>query len=76
VKKNDDLKLKRIEHNPSGFNNWQYSSSLKISFSTLALGVRYFPKNLFSDGKYANEHYGNWSIYFTVNLPGSNRKKK
>lgn len=76
VKKNDDIKLKRIENNPSGFNNWQYSSSLKISFSTLALGVRYFPDELFSEGKYENEHYGNWSIYLTVNLPGSNRKRK
>ena len=76
VKKIDDVKLKRIEKNPKVFNALQYASSLKISFSTLALGVRYFPNELFSGGKYANEDYGNWSIYFTVNLPGANRKKK
>jgi hypothetical protein len=76
VKKIDDIKLKRIENNPAGFNTLQYASSLKISFSTLALGARYFPKELFSSGKFANEDYGNWCIYFTVNLPGSNRKKK
>lgn len=76
VKKLDDLKLKRIENNPSGFNTLQYASSLKISFSTLAIGVRYFPKEIFSGGKYINEDYGNWSFYFTVNLPGSNKKKK
>jgi hypothetical protein len=76
VKKIDDVKLKRIEKNPRVFNALQYASSLKISFSTLALGVRYFPNELFSGGKYANEDYGNWSIYFTVNLPGANRKKK
>ena len=76
VKKSDDLKLKRIESNPNGFNHWQYSASLKISFSTLAIGVRYFPKELFSSGKYLNEDYGRWSIYFTVNLPGANSKKK
>jgi hypothetical protein len=76
VKKFDDIKLKRIENNPAGFNKLQYASSLKISFSTLALGVRYFPNEIFSDGKYKNEDYGNWSIYFTVNLPGDNRKKK
>jgi hypothetical protein len=76
VRKLDDLKLKRVENNPRGFNNIQYSSSLKISFSTLALGVRYFPKELFSEGKYENEYYGNWNIYLTINLPGSNRKKK
>jgi len=76
VKKFDDIKLKRIENNPAGFNKLQYASSLKISFSTLALGVRYFPNEIFSGGKYKNEYYGNWSIYFTVNLPGDNRKKK
>lgn len=76
VKKIDNLKLKRIEYNPSGFNTWQYASSLKISFSTLALGLRYFPKPLFSSGKYLAEDYGNWSFYFTVNLPGTNSKKK
>ena len=76
VKKLDDAKLKRIENNPTGINSVQYASSLKISFSTLAIGVRYFPEELFSSGKFANEDYGNWSIYFTVNLPGSNRKKK
>ena len=76
MKKIDDVKLKRIEKNPKVFNALQYASSLKISFSTLALGVRYFPNELFSGGKYANEDYGNWSIYFTVNLPGANRKKK
>lgn len=76
VKKLENLKLKRIEENPAGFNKLQYSTSLKISFSTLALGVRYFPSELFSSGKYANEDYGNWSIYFTVNLPGANSKKK
>lgn len=76
VKKLDDLKLKRIENNPAGFNTLQYASSLKISFSTLAIGVRYFPKEIFSGGKYINEDYGNWSFYFTVNLPGSNKKKK
>jgi len=76
VKKLDNLKLKRIEDNPAGFNKLQYASSLKISFSTLALGVRYFPSELFSGGKYINEDYGNWSIYFTVNLPGANSKKK
>jgi len=76
VKKLDDLKLKRIEHTPTGFNKMQYASSLKVSFSTLALGVRYFPTELFSIGKYVNEDYGKWSVYFTVNLPGSNRKKK
>ncbi len=76
VKKFDDIKLKRIENNPAGFNKLQYASSLKISFSTLALGVRYFPNEIFSDGKYKNEDYGHWSIYFTVNLPGDNRKKK
>lgn len=76
VKKIDDLKLKRIEENPAGFNKLQYASSLKISFSTLALGVRYFPTELFSSGKYVNENYGNWCIYFTVNLPGANSKKK
>jgi hypothetical protein len=76
VKKLDNLKLKRIEENPAGFNKLQYSSSLKISFSTLALGVRYFPSELFSSGKYVNEDYGKWSIYFTVNLPGANSKKK
>jgi len=73
VKKIDDLKLKRIENNPAGFNALQYSSSLKISFSTVALGVRYFPDEIFSSGKYKNEDYGNWSIYFTVNLPGANK---
>lgn len=76
VKKIDDLKLKRIENNPVGFNHWQFASSLKISFSTLAFGLRYFPKPLFSSGKYLNEDYGKWSFYFTVNLPGSNSKKK
>ena len=76
VKKFDDIKLKRIENNPAGLNKLQYASSLKISFSTLALGVRYFPNEIFSGGKYKNEDYGNWSIYFTVNLPGDNRKKK
>ncbi len=76
VKKIDDLKLKRIENNPSGFNPWQYASSLKISFSTLAFGLRYFPKPLFSGGKYINEDYGKWSFYFTVNLPGTNSNKK
>jgi len=76
VKKIDDLKLKRIENNPNGFNNWQYATSLKISFSTVAFGLRYFPKPLFSTGKYVAEDYGNWSFYFTVNLPGTNRKKK
>ena len=76
VKKLDDLKLKRIEDNPAGFNKLHYASSLKISFSTLALGVRYFPTELFSNGKYVNEDYGKWSIYFTVNLPGANSKKK
>lgn len=76
VKKIDDLKLKRIENNPDGFSNWQYASSLKISFSTLAFGLRYFPKPIFSSGKYVAEDYGNWSFYFTVNLPGSNSKKK
>jgi len=54
VKKLDNLKLKRIEENPAGFNKLQYSTSLKISFSTLALGVRYFPSELFSSGKYVN----------------------
>lgn len=76
VKKIDDLKLKRIENNPLGFNAKQYAASLKISFSTLAIGVRYFPRSLFNSGKYMEESYGNWSFYFTVNLPGSNRKKK
>lgn len=76
VTKIDDLKLKRIENTPAGFNQLQYASSLKISFSTLALGVRYFPKELFSSGKYVSEDYGRWSIYFTVNLPGANSKKK
>jgi hypothetical protein len=76
VKKLEDLKLKRIEENPAGFNKLQYSTSLKISFSTLALGVRYFPSELFSSGKYVAEDYGNWSFYFTVNLPGTNSKKK
>ncbi len=76
VKKTDNLKLKRIENNPDGFNSWQYATSLKISFSSLSFGLRYFPKPLFSGGKYANEDYGNWSFYFTVNLPGTNRKKK
>lgn len=76
VKKIEDLKLKRIENNPHGFNAIQYASSLKISFSTLAVGIRYFPNPLFSSGKYKNEEYGKWSFYFTVNLPGSNRKKK
>lgn len=75
VKKLDNLKLKRIEENPAGFNKLQYSTSLKISFSTLALGLRYFPSELFSSGKYMNEDYGKWSMYFTVNLPGANRKK-
>jgi hypothetical protein len=75
VKKLDNLKLKRIEENPTGFNKLQYSTSLKISFSTLALGLRYFPSELFSSGKYMNEDYGKWSMYFTVNLPGANRKK-
>lgn len=75
VKKTEELKLKRIENTPSGFNAFQYGSSLKISFSTLALGVRYFPKEIFSSGKYQKENYGKWSIYFTVNLPGSNKKK-
>ena len=76
VKKLDNLKLKRIEENPAGFNKLQYSTSLKISFSTLALGLRYFPNEIFSSGKYVNEDYGKWSIYFTVNLPGANSKKK
>lgn len=76
VRKIDDLKLKRIENNPIGFNKWQYASSLKISFSTLAFGLRYFPKPLFSGGKYIAEDYGKWSFYFTVNLPGTNSKKK
>ncbi len=76
VRKIDDLKLKRIENNPNGFNQWQYASSIKISFSTLAFGLRYFPKPLFSSGKYAAEDYGNWCFYFTVNLPGTNSKKK
>lgn len=76
VKKIDDLKLKRIESNPIGFNKWQYASSIKISFSTLAVGLRYFPKPIFSSGKYLAEDYGNWSFYFTVNLPGTNSKKK
>ena len=76
VKKLDDLKLKRIEHNPAGLNKFQYASSLKISFSTLALGVRYFPEEIFSAGKYKNEDYGSWSLYLTFNLPGSNGKKK
>jgi hypothetical protein len=76
VIKNDNIKWKRIENDPVGFNSWQYSSSLKINFSTLAIGVRFFPEEIFSGGKYANEYYGNWSIYLTVNLPGSNSKKK
>lgn len=76
VKKIDDLKLKRIENNPNGFNHYQLASSLKISFSTLALGIRYFPNSLFSSGKYVTEAYGNWNIFLTVNLPGSNGKKK
>jgi hypothetical protein len=76
VKKIDDLKLKRIESNPIGFNKWQYASSIKISFSTLAVGLRYFPEPIFSSGKYVAEDYGNWSFYFTVNLPGTNSKKK
>jgi hypothetical protein len=76
VKKIDDIKLKRIESNPQGLRAWQYSSSLKISFSTLALGVRYFPNEIFSSRKYRNEDYGNWSIYLTVNLPGANSKQK
>jgi hypothetical protein len=76
VKKIDDLKLKRIENNPHGFNNFQMASSLKISFSSLALGLRYFPQPLFSSGKYVAEAYGNWSLFLTVNLPGTNREKK
>jgi hypothetical protein len=76
VNKIDGLKLKRIENNPSGFNPWQYSSSFKISFSTLALGVRYFPEHLFLRGQYVHEDYGNWSFYFTFNLPGKNSKKE
>jgi len=76
VKKLDDLKLKRIENNPIGFKTVQYASSLKISFSTIALGVRYFPRPLFSSGKYVAEDYGKWSFYFTVNLPGKKSKKK
>ena len=76
VRKIDDIKLKRIENNPTGFTTWQYASSLKFSFSTLALGVRYFPKEIFSDGKYKNEDYGSWNIYLTINLPGANSKKK
>jgi len=76
VRKIDDIKLKRIENNPTGFNTWQYASSLKFSFSTLALGVRYFPKEIFTEGKYKNEDYGSWNIYLTVNLPGANGKKK
>jgi hypothetical protein len=76
MKKIDDLKIKRIENNPNGFNKWQYASSIKISFSSLAFGIRYFPKPIFSSGKYFAEDYGNWSFYFTINLPGSNRPKK
>jgi hypothetical protein len=40
------------------------------------LGLRYFPQPLFLGGKYVDETYGNWSLFLTVNLPGTNRKKK
>lgn len=76
VKKLEQLKLKRIEIDPSGFNSIQYSSSLKISFSNLALGLRYFPNSLFSSGKYIDENYGQWNFFFAVELPGDNRKSK
>ena len=76
VKKIGELKLKRIENTPNGFNPWQYSTSLKISFSSLAIGLRYFPQQLFYSGKYAEEDYGKWSFFFTINLPGNNRKIK
>ena len=76
VKKYDNLKLKRIENNPNGFNKYQYATSVKISFSMFALGLRYFPKPLFSTGKYVAEDYGKWSFYLAVNLPGSNQNKK
>lgn len=75
IMKIDDLRLKRIENNPHGFNNYQFASSIKISFSSVALGLRYFTRPLFSGGKYVSEDYGNWSFFFTINLPGSNKNK-
>lgn len=70
AKKTDgNVKYRLTENDYANLNKFVLVPTLRIGFNNLAVGARYFLQEAYKDGKFKQENFGNFNVFFTIYLP-------